>query len=53
MILKLLLILTAAVALLGSVYLQVQKRNHGVLDAVKPQQVPKMKSAQTIRNYRQ
>jgi hypothetical protein len=53
MIWKLLLTLTAAVALLGSLYLEVQKRNHGVLDAVKPQQVPAMRSAKTIRDYRQ
>jgi hypothetical protein len=53
MIFKLLLILTAAVALPGSLYFEIQKRNHGVLDAVKPQQVPAMKSAKTIRDYRQ
>jgi hypothetical protein len=53
MIFKLLLILTAALAILGSLYLEIQKRNHGVLDAVKPQQVPAMRSAKTIRDYRQ
>jgi hypothetical protein len=47
------LTLTAAVALLGSLYLEIQKRNHGVLDTVKPQQVPAMRSAKTIRDYRQ
>jgi hypothetical protein len=53
MTLKLLLILTAAVALLGSLYLEVHQRNHGVLDTVKPEQAPKMRSAKTIRDYRQ
>lgn len=53
MIWKLLLALTAAVALLGSLYLEVEKRNHGVLDALKPQQVPAMRSAKSIRDYRQ
>ena len=53
MIWKLLLALTAALALLGSLYLEVEKRNHGVLDAVKPQQVPDMRSAKSIRDYRQ
>jgi hypothetical protein len=60
MTLKLLLVLTAAVALLGSLYLEVHKhneelhkRNQGVLDTVKPEQVPKMRSAKTIRDYRQ
>jgi hypothetical protein len=50
---KLLLALTAAVALLGSLYLEVENRNLGVLDAVKPQQAPVMRSAKTIRDYRQ
>jgi hypothetical protein len=53
MIWKLLLPLAAAIALLGSLCLEIQKRNHGVLDAVKPQQVPAMRSAKTIRDYRQ
>jgi hypothetical protein len=53
MILKLVLILAAAVALLGSLYLEVHEHNHGVLDTVKQQQVPKMRSAKTIRDYRQ
>ncbi len=53
MILKLVLILTAALVLLGSLYIEVHERNHGVLDTVKPQQVPKMRSAKTIRDYRQ
>jgi hypothetical protein len=50
---KLFLILTATVALLGSIYLAIEKRNHGVLDTVNPQQVPAMRSAKTIRDYRQ
>jgi hypothetical protein len=53
MIWKLLLALTAGVALLGSLYLEVEKRNHGALDAVKRQQVPAMRSAKSIRDYRQ
>ena len=53
MIVKLILILTALVGLLGSLYLEVHERNHGVLDRVKPQQVPAMRSAETIRQYRQ
>lgn len=54
MILKLLVVLTAAaVVLLGSLYLEVHKRNHGILDSVKPQQVPTMQSAKTIRDYSQ
>ena len=53
MILKLVLILTAALVLLGSLYFEVHQRNHGLLDTVKQQQVPKMRSAKTIRDYRQ
>jgi hypothetical protein len=53
MIMKLLLILATLVGLLGSLYLEVHERNHGVLDRVKPQQVPEMHSAETIRQYRQ
>ena len=53
MIVKLLLILTALLGLLGSLYLEVHQRNRGVLDGVKPQQVPAMRSAETIRKYRQ
>jgi hypothetical protein len=53
MIWKLLLTLTAVVALLGSLYFEVRKRSHGVLDAVKPQQMPTMRPAKTIRDYRQ
>jgi len=53
MIVKLLLLLAVAVALLGSLYFEVHQRNHGVLDTVKQQQVPKMRSAKTIRDYRQ
>ncbi|HEY7303007.1 MAG TPA: hypothetical protein VH601_02745 [Bryobacteraceae bacterium] len=53
MIVKLVLILAAAIALLGSLYFEVHQRNHGVLDTVKQQQVPKMRSAKTIRDYRQ
>jgi hypothetical protein len=53
MMLKLILILTALVGLLGSLYLEVHQRNRGVLDRVKPQEVPAMRSAETIRRYRQ
>ena len=53
MILKLVLILAAVLVLLGSLYFEVHERNHGVLDTVKPQSVPKMRSAKTIRDYRQ
>jgi hypothetical protein len=53
MIVKLVLILTAALVLLGSLYFQIHERNYGVLDTVKPQSVPKMHSAKTIRDYRQ
>ena len=53
MIVKLVLILAAAVALLGSLYFEVHQHNHGVLDTVKQQQVPKMHSAKTIRDYGQ
>jgi hypothetical protein len=53
MIIKVVLILAAALALLGSLYFEVHERNHGVLDTVKPQQAPKMRSAKTIRDYRQ
>jgi hypothetical protein len=53
MILKLVLILSAAVALLGSLYFEVHEHNRGVLDTVKQQPVPKMRSAKTIRDYRQ
>jgi hypothetical protein len=53
MILKLLVALTAAVVLLGSLYFEVHKRNHGVLDSAKVQQVPTMQSAKTIRDYSQ
>jgi len=53
MIVKLILIVATAVALLGSLYFEVHERNHGVLDTVKQQQVPKMRSAKTIRDYRQ
>jgi hypothetical protein len=53
MIWKLILTIAAAIALLGSLYVEVHKRNQGVLDTVKPQQVPAMCSAKTIRDYRQ
>jgi hypothetical protein len=53
MIVKLILIVAAALALLGSLYFEVHQRNRGVLDTVKQQQVPKMRSAKTIRDYRQ
>jgi hypothetical protein len=53
MIMKLLLILATLVGLLGSLYLEVHQRNRGVLDRAKPQQVPAMRSAETIRQYRQ
>ena len=53
MMLKLILTLTALLALLGSLYVEVHKRNQGVLDRVKPQQVPAMRSAKTIHDYRQ
>jgi hypothetical protein len=53
MIVKLVLILAAAVTLLGSLYFEVHEHSHGVLDTVKQQQVPKMQSAKTIRDYRQ
>jgi hypothetical protein len=50
---KLLLILAALLGLLGSLYFEVHERNRGALDRVKPQQVPAMRSAETIRKYRQ
>ena len=53
MTLKLILTLTALLALVGSLYLELHKRNQGVLDTVKQQQVPAMRSAKTIRDYRQ
>ena len=53
MILKLFLLLAAVAALLGSVYVEVHRHSHGVLDTLKQQQVPKMKSAKTIHDYRQ
>ena len=53
MTLKLLLILGMLVLLLGSLYLEVHERHRGVLDRVKPEQVPAMRSAETIRRYRQ
>jgi hypothetical protein len=53
MTLKLLVALTAAVVLLGSFYLEVRRRNQGILDTVKPQQVPAMRSANTIHKYSQ
>ena len=53
MILKLILTLTALLTLVGSLYLEVHKRNQGVLDTLKPEQVPAMRSAKTIRDYRQ
>jgi hypothetical protein len=53
MIAKLLLLLTAALVLLGSLYLELYRRNEGVLDSVKPQQVPALRSAKTIRDYKQ
>lgn len=53
MILKLILTLTALLALVGSVYLELHKRSQGVLDTVKPHQVPAMRSAKTIHEYRQ
>ena len=52
MILKLILTFTALLALIGSLCLEVRKRNQGVLDTVK-QQAPAMRSAKTIRDYRQ
>lgn len=52
MIAKVLLILATAVALLGSLYFELHERNHGVLDNAKQQQVPRMQSAKTIRDYR-
>ena len=53
MIWKLILTLIATIGLLGSLYVEVHKRNQGVLDTVKPEQVPAMRSAKTIRDYRQ
>ena len=53
MILKLLLTLTILMALVGSLYIEAQKRSQGVLDKAKPHEVPKMQSAKTIRDYRQ
>jgi hypothetical protein len=53
MIWKLILTLAAAGVLLGSLYFEVHQRTHGVLDSVKQQQVPKMRSAKTIHDYRQ
>lgn len=53
MILKLLLTLTVLIALLASLYAEVHKRNKGILDTVKPHQVPKLQSAKSIRDYRQ
>ena len=53
MIYKLFLTLAALLALLGSIYLEIHKRSKGVLDSVKPQQVPAMRSAKTIRDYSQ
>lgn len=50
---KLLLTLTVLTALLASLYVEVHKRNQGVLDIVKSHQVPKMQSAKSIRDYRQ
>jgi hypothetical protein len=53
MIWKLILILAATIVLVGSVYVEVHQRKQGVLDTVKPQQVPAMHSAKTIRDYQQ
>jgi hypothetical protein len=53
MIVKLLVTLTVLTALLASLYVEVDRRNHGVLDKVTPQQLPAIKSAKTIRDYRQ
>ena len=53
MIHKLVLLLAMLVALLGAIYFELQRRSKGVLDTVKPQQVPAMRSAKTIRDYRQ
>jgi hypothetical protein len=53
MILKLLLALLVLTALVASVSIEMHRHSQGVLDTVKAQQVPKMKSAKTIREYRQ
>ena len=53
MILKLLLALAVLTALVASVSIEIHRHSHGVLDTVKQQQVPKMKSAKTIHDYRQ
>jgi len=53
MIAKLLLGLTALLVLLASLYFEVHQRSRGVLDTVKPQQVPALRSAKTIHDYRQ
>jgi hypothetical protein len=50
---KLLLALMSLLILLGSIYFAIHQRNHGVLDSVKLRQVPAMRSAKTIRDYRQ
>ena len=53
MILKLILILAATMVLVGSVCFEVHKRNQGVLDTVKPEQLPAMRSSKSIHDYRQ
>ena len=53
MIWKLILIFAATLVLLGSVYFEIHKRNQGILETVKPQQVPAMRSSKTIHDYRQ
>lgn len=53
MIAKLLFFLAAALVLLGSLYIELYRRNQCVLDTVKPQQVHALRSAKTIRDYKQ
>ncbi|MGA8595074.1 MAG: hypothetical protein WB676_10060 [Bryobacteraceae bacterium] len=53
MIYSLVLRLLLLIGLLSGLYFAVRQHSHGVLDSVKPQQVPAMRSAQTIRDYRQ
>jgi hypothetical protein len=52
MIYQLVLRLLLLIGLLSGLYFALQ-HSHGVLDSVKPQQVPAMRSAKTIRDYRQ
>jgi hypothetical protein len=50
---KLVLLGAVIASLLTAILIQERKRNQGVLDAVKPAQVPAQKWADTFRNYRQ